>query len=591
MGTSFGIVGGNGGGGVVVTDHNQLTGIGTYTHTDLDRIVDEINQARGSFISLDARIASIGNGGGGGGQNTSPSLSNYLYESFILDSDTDSIVITKGYYEVGTGELEVFVGGIKQNITKDYTESSPTSVVFTETIPAGSVVIFRVRDRYGSILPLNIHVENILVTNEIQQFTLNKKFVGYGLSLEVYLNGLLQTFNLDYFITEQTVNFEDPPMIGSLITFKVVDKNSTFLPKLLKERWVSNGLKTLYKLTEFTYEVGKNQLELYVNGVQYSKGIDYEEVDSGYIQLFQAAPENSEIVVYKENGLFQQTAPSNLVGTVELPTEKIDGIDFVYNVPKDVVTDIVTLNQEYNLGEKELVVFINGQATGHEEVNKTTIRLPIDIEEGDQVIVKRFPRFTGSAQYTLPEVLFTGLHYVYEVDTQPTDLVILGEEYNTGQQELIVFVNGQAVDYEEIDSVTIKLPFQVEVGDQVFVKRFPKFIVKLDKMISKTMKEITVNGNATTTFTVDIQTSAIDLKYLRITSSSNMNLSAKVIESSSDNHGVVLIETDSDKSVLYNGNVPYVNENGENKVLLKVVNRSSTPITFDVNFKYTLYAS
>lgn len=119
-------------------DHNNLLNRGTYTHAQLDSIVDEVVAARGAESSLKAYIdATVGN-----------LTSNFMYSrQASTDGQTVFSLASTGVgYAPGTNTLQVYVNGGLQDMTA-YTETDQFTVTFNSPLTSHDTVIFRVDGR------------------------------------------------------------------------------------------------------------------------------------------------------------------------------------------------------------------------------------------------------------------------------------------------------------------------------------------------------------------------------------------------------------------------------------------------------------
>lgn len=77
-----------------------------------------------------------------GEEITSPSSFTINYNSFVA-AGGETLVAVGFSYVVGSNDLEVFLNGIRQEVSIDYTETSATQITFTGALTAGDRVIFR----------------------------------------------------------------------------------------------------------------------------------------------------------------------------------------------------------------------------------------------------------------------------------------------------------------------------------------------------------------------------------------------------------------------------------------------------------------
>jgi len=320
----------------IIKDHNELINRGKRTHEELDAIVDEIEEARGGFASLNDRlldiISRIGTGGGGNGGECVGTLS-YIYYVYKCEEDgATNVRLDEGYFVKGRNELEVFRGGLRQSVDDDYIEVDDKEIQFFDPLWAGEIVVMRVRDRYGVANNLGFHSEYIITTEETKDFTVNYKFDREGKWLEVYLNGILQSPGEDFVIlTTNSIRFMENVPKGSLVYFRIADKGMNEEPVIIQEKFVAEEGKTEYELSRFNYNPGKEELELYVMGIRYVKGIDYEEASPFSFKFLKPVPEGSIILACKENAGYAKSSHLHCYGIV--PIGVVDGHNREFLLP------------------------------------------------------------------------------------------------------------------------------------------------------------------------------------------------------------------------------------------------------------------
>lgn len=520
-----------------VNDHNQLLNSGTRTHQEIDEYLADLDNVKGidpdintritrieqtanttkseveqartdangvAYNSLKERLDALQTSGGGGGLS-----SNYLYEVFVNPTQgTTQINLTSGSYTPGIAEIEVFRNGLRQTLDVDYVETDEFTITLTQPLETGEIVVLRIRDR-SELAPLGFNTYYFILNSPESIFTVPEEFSIDGRNLEVYCNGVLQTLGEDYIIKDsRTIELVEPALTGSLVYFQVGDKTLNYPPKLLQELITLNSNTKLYTLNKFTYNVGKKELELWLNGLRLVEGIDYSEIDEKSFQLFEFPPDGSELLAVKENGITASGA-----------------------------------------GESEVVLD--------------------------------------------PYTQFQGMFYVYDVPpgAPETDIITLPTSYVLGQNELLVFFNGTVVSFTEIDETTIKLPITLLEGDQVVVYKTNKFAVKLDKMLSRKVNGITVEGNTTKVIEISVASSAIDIRYLAINSLNPMDALFEIIESPSETFELFLLNSVNQSRINFSGSQPYVDDTNMSKVYMKVTNRGVSSIEFNINLKYVLYST
>ena len=318
----------------VIQDHNELKNRGIRTHEELDAIVDEIEEARGNFASLNDRlldiISRIGTGGGGG---ECVGIQSYIYYVYKCEENgVTNVRLDKGYFVKGRNELEVFRGGLRQSIDDDYVEIDDQEIQFFDPLHVGEIVVMRVRDRFGIANSLGFHSEYIITTEETKDFIINYIFDKEGKWLEVYLNGLLQSLGEDYVIlSTNSIRFTEKVPKGSLVYFKIADKGMNQEPVIVQEKFVAEAGRVEYELKRFNYNPGRDELEIYVNGLIQIKGVDYEETSPFSFKFIESIPEGSIILACKENAGYTKSSHLHCYGII--PIGIIDGHNREFCLP------------------------------------------------------------------------------------------------------------------------------------------------------------------------------------------------------------------------------------------------------------------
>lgn len=312
-----------------ISDHLDLINKGERTHEELDWLYNEVEDARGGFPSLNDRlldiISRIGSGGGSGG--TSADFSPYIYYVYESKTTGDSnIRLESGFFRKGSGELEVFRGGLRQSIYDDYNEVDDKEVVFFEPLNVGEIVVLRVRDRFGLNSNLGFHSEYFITSSEQRNFTINYHFDRDGKWLEIYLNGILQSVGIDYVIVSTNrVLFKENIPVGSLVYFRVSDKSINEEPILVQEKFIADGEKISYDLSKFNYNPGNEELEVYVMGVRVTPNVDYIEVSPNNFEFYDPPFEGSIILACKENLGYPRAKHLHCYSVI--PIGSVDGVN------------------------------------------------------------------------------------------------------------------------------------------------------------------------------------------------------------------------------------------------------------------------
>ncbi|MGM7682854.1 hypothetical protein ACSVDA_11940 [Cytobacillus sp. Hm23] len=293
--------------------------------TSTEVIEARTNKDGFTFSSLKERLDNEqGNGGG-------TSLTGYLYEIYKATGGESEVAINNGIYTVGKNEIEVFRSGIRQIRDIDYSEINSTKIEFNSLLNSSEVVVIRRRDRWGSILPLSLELEEHLVTLPDQiSYQLSHDFNAPGRNLEVYYNGQLLNSGEEYSVDiDNKVTLLFSPVVGSLLLFQIIDKNKQPDRFLLEEiQRVEEGVDT-YKLNDFDFTAGRNEVEVYVNGVKSYIGKGYIENNDNSITFLADLPEGGYLLFTKENdyGLAKIEQVKSIEGRVAVLEEGSGGSD------------------------------------------------------------------------------------------------------------------------------------------------------------------------------------------------------------------------------------------------------------------------
>src|SRR5689334_20182296 len=88
--------------------------------------------------------ASIWNPGNSGGQQTISGDNTYKSEYITATTDGQKVFnLTKFAYAVGVESIQVLINGVGQILTKDYVETSGTTITLVEGAAAGDIVQIR----------------------------------------------------------------------------------------------------------------------------------------------------------------------------------------------------------------------------------------------------------------------------------------------------------------------------------------------------------------------------------------------------------------------------------------------------------------
>ncbi len=270
------------------------------------------------------------------------------------------------------------------------------------------------------------------------------------------------------------------------------------------------------------------------------------------------------------------------------PTPESPAIDYFYTITEEVPSGLVVLPQSYNLGLGELFSFLNGQAVKIEEVDKNTVRFPIALKPSDHVWIRKVA--TATVTYTLPEDLTEGVDYVYVVEsTNASGTVTLPFNYTLGNKELLVFLNGQYINYTEVSPTTVQIGIPLIAGDEVVVKKVAKVLVKLDRL-AKVTESFSLSANEVKLVKLNLATSSAEIKsmLINIFGSSTADYTIDVLESEDPNN-IIYSEDVTFTNYIVDRPLFYTDDTNSNKLHLLIKNFSQNNVIMKLNIKYIPY--
>lgn len=191
-------------------------------------------------------------------------------------------------YTVGNGSLIVLVNGALQTIGANYNETDNKTVTFTNPLVNGDKVAF--------LYKANTVNEAYTATAAQTVFPVVTGYTVGDNSMDVYLNGALQTIGVDYNETDnKTITFINPLVNGDSVSF-LYDTNK------ITEYYRANGGQTVINLLT-KYTVGNDLINVYVNGAPQAIGVDYNETDSDTITFTNALNAN-DLVTFTYNDIY-----------------------------------------------------------------------------------------------------------------------------------------------------------------------------------------------------------------------------------------------------------------------------------------------
>lgn len=233
------------------------------------------------------------------------SMSNVLspIHEEIISTDNQLEFKLKNTYIVGNNSLSIYVNGLRLECGKDYAETDKETITLNTAFPTGTKLIFRQIANSSMKVEYNNNdyiqktwKENINAVAGQTVIELNNTFIpGTGMIM-VTLNGLLLWDGIeeDYIETnEKTLTFNYPLEEGDNIC--VICNTAT---NDWKEKFICNTNQKAFNLTKI-YTPGKNELQVYIDGLLLESGEDYEETNYRTITLLADSDYGSKITVIK----------------------------------------------------------------------------------------------------------------------------------------------------------------------------------------------------------------------------------------------------------------------------------------------------
>ena len=146
------------------------------------------------------------------------------FQEEVIAAEGQQMFTLSQPFTTGTKQLKVYVNGVLQMEGEQggYVELNSTTVMFTEPLKAGDVVVFRIEGAGSGVVPLirqrKFRVPVIGTVDGVNKvFQIPEDIVPD--SEEVFVNGLLMDKgpDNDYVISGRTITFNEAPPVGAKI--------------------------------------------------------------------------------------------------------------------------------------------------------------------------------------------------------------------------------------------------------------------------------------------------------------------------------------------------------------------------------------
>lgn len=221
----------------------------------------------------------------------------------IISIPDQTIFKLQNRINVGEHSLSVFVNGVRLEVGTHYTEvNSNTVELISSPYPSGTKFIFR-QDRVPNSIvtyqnqDLNHKAWSFkkIIDEPISVINLENPYIPKSSNIEVYLNGLLQFegAEADY----EEINPNEIKFNFDLDNGDVVRVSSLVNASMWTERFVVNSkLLSVVELSN-PYVVGKEDLNVFENGILLQPEEDYIEISPTAIQFIEPSVFGSKIII------------------------------------------------------------------------------------------------------------------------------------------------------------------------------------------------------------------------------------------------------------------------------------------------------
>lgn len=373
--------------------------------------------------------------------------------------------------KVDAGNTEVYLNGILQELTTDYTITD-SSVTFTEALDSGySVSIVEMIGRVNTVSTLFNAVFEFDADSGQTVFTGNDRD-GVALDLtngvtDVYLNGILLSSENDYTIADTTITLLDSADSGDFLA--IVNRKGVMTSSLnTKQFYFTNVVGFTISGNGLAYS---GNIQIFKNGDPLVQGTDFTAKDGTTITLTDNAIASDKFVIHTFSAGSKIAANTYDFLATASQTE-FSGEDR-FGTTLDYITN-------------ENVVYLNGialiESADYSILNHRTLRLVTAADSGDELkIVSYAPASLGSlaAPMTLKNFEYTAT----AGQTVFTDSDDNGEilSYTTGKVN--VFLNGLMLassDFTANNDSSVTLTLAADSGDIIAIQKFTGNNIGLD---------------------------------------------------------------------------------------------------------------
>lgn len=160
----------------------------------------------------------------------------------------------------------------------------------------------------------------VLQSGYLSSEVINSNFNAIAAILETLLSRdgtLPNSMEADLDLNGHTIlnSFTDPNNPSAIVTIEelhaYVDARASGLLTQHIETQTSVAGQTMVTLTEISYELGTNNMAVYVDGVRFFPGVDYAEVDESTFQLYTPLADGQQITAVSTNFLATTLLPAH----------------------------------------------------------------------------------------------------------------------------------------------------------------------------------------------------------------------------------------------------------------------------------------
>lgn len=369
-----------------------------------------------------------GTGGGGG---TIIQNINWWEEDFDLAESQTVVALVNNTYEVGNQDILVYINGVLGRIDEDFTETSTTSITLLSPGEAG---------------------DRVTIVGKMPE-----RVSGWMDAVDTY-NDLPLTGNMNgdtRLVLDENIIYRWNSSISEWESVTVIQWQERF--DLIEDQ-------TVIDLTH-TYDIGTDDIMVYINGLLGTIDEDYEETTDQRITLLGIGELGDRVTVVGK--AFKGYEPSG--GGGESAAADTVREEFTATTGQTVFN----LDNTYVIGSSNLQVYKNGllmrigASEDYLETDNDTITFQYALDGGDEVVCLIVGSLLNDYTGEVDVLTATASQMAFD----------LSFTYNTGNQEVDVFRNGilmvlgASYDYVETDSDTITFNSGLTAGEVVVVRK------------------------------------------------------------------------------------------------------------------------